>query len=93
MRSTFRHVVKIQDRREEQAQCKREVCDTCCLPAVLIKTGDNNVVSQIYIKKILNKHYNPKQKLEIEEEEPTTWDKQGASSHGVEKPATVRGRV
>lgn len=40
------------------------------------KTGDY-VVNQLYIKKILNKHYDPKQKLETEEEETTTWDKQG----------------
>lgn len=76
MRSTFRHVVRIQERTKEQALCKREVCDTCCLPAVPIKTGDY-VVNQLYIKKILNKHYDPKQKLETEEEETTTWDKQG----------------
>lgn len=77
MRSTFRHVLRIQEITKEQPQCKREVCDTCCLPAVLIRTGDDNDVNQLYIKKILNKHYNLKQKLEIEEEETTTWDKQG----------------
>lgn len=53
MRSTFRHVVRIQERTKEQAPCKREVCvrAVCQLsPSKQGETGDF-VVNQLYIQK------------------------------------------